>query len=215
MLRNRRPYATMRMFCSYLDLGLPVVILSSFLTSCQFTNEPNREISKLGTRLWNFQNRGVCAASSTVFPRAKWGLGNSQASEKRKRGMMGTSVERERGVMERKRSFPSFPLSLIINSNIPQWSRATGDEAGFADKRFLFSPPLPFSLPFFFLLSLYLSRNNSIENACYEGYDNSNNIYSRLFQYKEHYCDIANDVASPFSTLSQQLTVKESYPRSP
>ena len=34
-------------------------------------------------------------ASSTGFPKAKWGLGNSRAREKRERGMMGTSVERE------------------------------------------------------------------------------------------------------------------------
>ena len=39
------------------------------------------------------------AASSTGFPKAKLGLGNSRAREKRERGMMGTSVERERGVM--------------------------------------------------------------------------------------------------------------------
>ena len=36
-------------------------------------------------------------ASSTGFPKAKWGLGNPQAArEMRERGMMGTSVERER-----------------------------------------------------------------------------------------------------------------------
>ena len=34
-------------------------------------------------------------ASSTGLPKAKWGLGNSRAREKRERGMMGTSVERE------------------------------------------------------------------------------------------------------------------------
>ena len=42
-------------------------------------------------------------ASSTCSPKAKWGLGNSRACEKRERGMMGTSVEREREVMGRKR----------------------------------------------------------------------------------------------------------------
>ena len=43
-------------------------------------------------------------ASSTGFPKAKWGLGNSRAArEKRERGMMGTSVEREREVMGRNR----------------------------------------------------------------------------------------------------------------
>ena len=39
-------------------------------------------------------------------PKAKWGVGNSRAretSEKRERRMMGTSVEREQGVMGRKR----------------------------------------------------------------------------------------------------------------
>ena len=42
---------------------------------------------------------GSSSASSTGFPRAKWGLGNSRAREKREGGMMGTSVERERGVL--------------------------------------------------------------------------------------------------------------------
>ena len=41
----------------------------------------------------------ILSASSTGFPRAKWGLGNSRAREKREGGMMGTSVEREREVM--------------------------------------------------------------------------------------------------------------------
>ena len=58
----------------------------------------------------------ITSASSTGFPKAKWGLANSRAREKRERGMMGTSVERERGVI----SLPLSPLSLIINSNIPQ-----------------------------------------------------------------------------------------------
>ena len=61
--------------------------------------------------LFNFWDRDF-AASSTGLPRAKWGLGNSRAREKREGGMMGMSVE------------------LIINSIIPKWSRATGDEAG-------------------------------------------------------------------------------------
>ena len=39
-------------------------------------------------------------------------------------------------------------------------------------KRFLFSPPPPPPpSTFFFLLPLKLSRNNSIGNACYAGYD--------------------------------------------
>ena len=44
----------------------------------------------------------VCSPSSTGFPKVKWRLANSrarEASEKRERGMMGTSVERERRVM--------------------------------------------------------------------------------------------------------------------
>ena len=43
------------------------------------------------------------SASSTGFPsRAKWGMGNSRACEKRKGGIMGTSIECERGVMGRE-----------------------------------------------------------------------------------------------------------------
>ena len=51
----------------------------------------------------NGQKNGYNPASSTGFPKAKWGLWNSRAREKRERGMMGTSVEREHGVMGRKR----------------------------------------------------------------------------------------------------------------
>ena len=53
------------------------------------------------------------AAFSTGFPKAKKGLGNTQeldTREKRERGMMVTSVERERGVMRNHHSFrPHFP----------------------------------------------------------------------------------------------------------
>ena len=44
---------------------------------------------------------------------------------------MGTKVEREREVtlFLPFPSLPSSPLSLIINSNIPQWTRAAGGEA--------------------------------------------------------------------------------------
>ena len=53
------------------------------------------------------------AAFSTRFPKAKKGLENTQeleTHEKRERGIMGTSVERERGVMRNHHSFrPRFP----------------------------------------------------------------------------------------------------------
>ena len=53
------------------------------------------------------------AASFTGFPKAKWGLENTQeleTSEKREREIMGTSVERERGVIGNHHSFrPRFP----------------------------------------------------------------------------------------------------------
>ena len=68
----------------------------------------------IGRGLFSFSDGGfglsiivkTCLLHS--FPKAKWGLGNSWAHEKRERGMMGTSVE---------------------SSNNPWWSRATGDEA--------------------------------------------------------------------------------------
>ena len=62
---------------------------------------PKQFFSALRAPVWSKNKEG--AASSTGFPKAKWGLGNSRAREKRERGMMGTSVERERGVMGRKR----------------------------------------------------------------------------------------------------------------
>ena len=46
------------------------------------------------------------------------------------------------------------------------------DGGGGGERRNLFSPPPPPST--FFLLPLYLSRNNSIGNACYAGYAYSN-----------------------------------------
>ena len=52
------------------------------------------------------------AASSTGFPVAQWGVARSntlETSEKDKRGMMGTSVEREQGVMGRESFSPSQP----------------------------------------------------------------------------------------------------------
>ena len=62
---------------------------------------PKQFFSALRASVWSTNKEG--AASSIGFPKAKWGLGNSRAREKRERGMMGTSVERERGVMGRKR----------------------------------------------------------------------------------------------------------------
>ena len=56
-------------------------------------------------------------ASSTGFPKAKWGLGNSRAREKRERGMMGTSFERERGVMGRKRRERGTPFVPAFLNN--------------------------------------------------------------------------------------------------
>ena len=87
---------------------------------------PKQFFSALRASVWSKNKEG--AASSTGFPKAKWGLGNSRAREKRERGLMGTSVERERGVSERERerelflpfpSLPLSPLSLIINSISP------------------------------------------------------------------------------------------------
>ena len=62
------------------------------------------------------------AASSTGLLRLS---GTARAGDKRNRRMVGMSVERERGVMGRKRRgffSPSHSslLSLLINSNIPQ-----------------------------------------------------------------------------------------------
>ena len=70
-------------------------------------------------------NANEVATSSTGFPRLSW---TARARDKRNRGIMGMSVKRERGSdgKEKKRLFlpfpslPSSPLSLIINSNIPQ-----------------------------------------------------------------------------------------------
>ena len=70
-------------------------------------------------------NANEVAASSTGFPRLSW---TARARDKRNRGIMGMSVKRERGSdgKEKKRLFlpfpslPSSPLSLIINSDIPQ-----------------------------------------------------------------------------------------------
>ena len=60
-------------------------------------------------------------ASSTGFPKAQWGTRDSpelETSERRKRGMMKTSVDRERGVMGRKRIETTFSL-LPITPFVP------------------------------------------------------------------------------------------------
>ena len=59
-----------------------------------------------------------------LSPKAEWGLGNTRAretSEKRERGMMGTSVGRERGVLGRKRRERGFfsPSHLSLRPRFP------------------------------------------------------------------------------------------------
>ena len=60
------------------------------------------------------------SATSTGFPKAQWGTRDSrelETSEKCKRGMMGTSVDRERGVMGRKmreRAFSRLPITPFV-----------------------------------------------------------------------------------------------------
>lgn len=83
------------------------VFEDSFSQNFHHTTNSDRLRSKLCKML---------AASFTGFSKAQWGAARNGAreletSEKHERGMTGTSVERERGVI---------PLSLIINSNIPK-----------------------------------------------------------------------------------------------
>ena len=57
-------------------------------------------------------------ASSTGFPRSKWGLGNSRAREKREGGMMGTSGEWWEGKGERAFSLlPNTPFVPAFLNN--------------------------------------------------------------------------------------------------
>ena len=75
----------------------------------------------------------VCCCKNDLR-RAIWDDGFSHRANSYVEGVSG-KVSQRYGFTKRKLflpfpSPPSSPLSLIINSNIPQWSRATGDEAG-------------------------------------------------------------------------------------